>query len=238
MKKTILSHFYNEEYLLPWWLNHHKEIFDDGILIDYDSTDRSVEIIKEICPSWTVVTSANRIFEPFAVDREIMDYESKIQGYKMALNTTEFLVGNHNDLNKETYVIPCIVMVDPPSENSNAPNYDCSLICQKYFGMSHQDSRFRRCRALHNHSINYTVGRHFDSPNTEDLAVLWYGWSPYTPDMLKRKLQIKNRMPVHHNGFGIQHTMGIEEMQKTHDAYSKLAIDLRPTISKYFSFSD
>ena len=46
MKKTIISHFYNEEYLLPWWLNHHKKYFDHGILINYASTDKSVEIIN------------------------------------------------------------------------------------------------------------------------------------------------------------------------------------------------
>lgn len=51
MSLTVISHFYNEEYLLPWWLNHHKNIFDNGILINYGSTDKSVEIIKSICPT-------------------------------------------------------------------------------------------------------------------------------------------------------------------------------------------
>ena len=38
--------FYNEEYLLPWWLAHHTKLFDHGILINKGSTDRSVEICK------------------------------------------------------------------------------------------------------------------------------------------------------------------------------------------------
>ena len=237
MKKTILSHFYNEEYLLPWWLNHHKKIFDDGILIDYDSTDRSVDIIKEICPSWTIVTSKNKIFEPFAVDREIMDYESKIYGYKITLNTTEFLIGNYNNLNKDTYTISCLAMVDPPNEALNIPTYDCSLIRQKYFGMSFDNSKFRRCRAMHNHSIHYNVGRHFDSPNTEDMIVLWYGWSPYTPEMLQRKLQIKNKMPTHVDDLGFQHRMQLKEMQQVYENYSNLSFDLRSIISKDFNFN-
>ena len=62
MNKTVLTHFYNEEYLLPWWLDHHKKYFDHGILIDYASTDKSVEIIKEICPTWTEVKSKNEFF--------------------------------------------------------------------------------------------------------------------------------------------------------------------------------
>ena len=45
---TIISHFYNEEYLLPFWLNHHKKYFTNAIMIDYDSTDNSVDIIKKI----------------------------------------------------------------------------------------------------------------------------------------------------------------------------------------------
>jgi hypothetical protein len=47
--KTVISHFYNEEYMLPWWLKHHRQYFDHGILIDYGSTDKSLDIIKKIC---------------------------------------------------------------------------------------------------------------------------------------------------------------------------------------------
>ena len=70
---TIISHFYNEEYLLPWWLNHHKDMFDHGIMIDYDSTDNSVEIIKSICPKWTIVKSRNRFFQAKDIDSEVED---------------------------------------------------------------------------------------------------------------------------------------------------------------------
>ena len=38
MRKTITAVFYNEEYLLPWWLMHHKQYFDHGVLINYAST--------------------------------------------------------------------------------------------------------------------------------------------------------------------------------------------------------
>ena len=56
---TVISHFFNEEYLLPFWLEHHSKIFDHGIMIDYCSTDRSVEIIRKFCPSWTIVKTQN-----------------------------------------------------------------------------------------------------------------------------------------------------------------------------------
>ena len=97
--KTVISHFYNEEYMLPWWLSHHRQYFDHGIMINYDSTDRSVEIIKEYCPTWEIVQSRNREFGAKACDAEVNDYERKVQGWKICLNTTEFLVGDYSSLN-------------------------------------------------------------------------------------------------------------------------------------------
>ena len=90
--KSIICHFYNEEYLLPWWLEHHKKYFDYGLMINYKSTDRSVEIINEICPEWQVVDSVNPEFSAAEVDDEVMYYEEQIPGWKIALNVTEFLV--------------------------------------------------------------------------------------------------------------------------------------------------
>ena len=101
MKKTLISHFYNEEFLLPWWLKHHKQIFDHGVMIDYHSTDRSVEIIKEICPTWTIITSRNPDFQADTIDTEVNDIESQIDGWKICLNVTEQLIGDYSILNDE-----------------------------------------------------------------------------------------------------------------------------------------
>ena len=77
MKKTIISHFYNEEYLLPFWLKHHSKMFDHGILIDYNSTDRSVDIIREICPTWEIIDSRNELFDAVLIDKEVEDIETR-----------------------------------------------------------------------------------------------------------------------------------------------------------------
>ena len=82
--KSIISHFYNEEYLLPWWLEHHKKYFDYGLMINYNSTDRSVEIIKDICPDWQIVNSTNEQFDALRVDSEVSYYEEQIPGWKIA----------------------------------------------------------------------------------------------------------------------------------------------------------
>ena len=115
--KTIITHFYNEEYLLPWWLEHHKKYFDFGILIDYDSTDRSVEICKEICPTWQVVKSINKEFDAWQIDAEVMAYEKQFVGWRIVLNVTEFIVGSldemmHDKTEPSQYLIPAITFFD------------------------------------------------------------------------------------------------------------------------------
>jgi len=96
----LFGNIYNEEYLLPFWLEHHKNMFDHGVIIDYHSTDNSVNIIKQICPTWEVFTTKT-IFEHTLIDKEHQEYEQKYQGIKIVLNVTEFLVYNNNDINTE-----------------------------------------------------------------------------------------------------------------------------------------
>jgi len=35
-KTILLTNVFNEEYLLLFWLNHHKNMFDELIVIDYN----------------------------------------------------------------------------------------------------------------------------------------------------------------------------------------------------------
>lgn len=88
---TIISHFFNEEFLLPFWIRHHRGLADHAILIDYASNDRSRQIIESLAPEWDVVDSANDEFAAELIDQEVMRYEREVDGWKVALNTTEFL---------------------------------------------------------------------------------------------------------------------------------------------------
>ena len=114
MKKTLLCHFYNEAYMLPWFLNHHKQIFDHGVMIDYHSTDSSVEIIKEICPTWTIITSRNPDFQADTIDTEVNDIEAGIEGWKICLNVTEQLIGDYSILDDtpRQLLVPSVFFVD------------------------------------------------------------------------------------------------------------------------------
>jgi hypothetical protein len=231
MKKTVISHFYNEEYLLPWWLNHHKQIFDQGIMINYQSTDNSVNIIKEICPDWKIIQSKNEYFGAEEIDKEVSEIEKEIEGWKICLNTTEFIIGNFSILEHSPtehinlggratrvttgYGIPVHVMID--NDRDNLPVYEKSLIEQKYYGMHYKEGGFnlRFGRLIHNsNNIEYPIGRHFDY-TTEELVILWYGWSPFNTMSKQRKLQIQHRMPQSdkNRGFGTSHLVSDDVLE-------------------------
>jgi hypothetical protein len=140
MTATIITHFYNEEKLLRWWLPHHRAFFGHGILIDHGSTDRSVELCRALAPDWTVVRSRLSQFDAVETDREVMEYESTVKGWKMALNTSEFFVAQ--DFAKKlasaeangimTIRTTGVFMVDnrPDSE----PDEGIALVSQKFHG--------------------------------------------------------------------------------------------------------
>ena len=220
MRKTVVSHFYNEEHLLPWWLNHHKQIFDHGILIDYHSTDRSMEIIREICPDWELRYTRNRYFDSDVIDQEVMDIEKGLEGWRMCLNTTEFLYGNVSYLDDRTeptqYLIGNYVFVDMEDETKGplTLSHDVPLHKQRYWG--YQDisgsgmrlgagSMARMNRSLHNYPVTYTGGRHWPgTPKSfEDLVIFYYGYADISDPGLKRKTQIQTKISAagHHHSY-------------------------------------
>lgn len=215
MKVTLLSHFYNEEYLLPWWLKHHCKIFDDAILIDYNSTDNSVEIIKEYCPNWTVVRSENDAFDAEKVDKEVMKYEESIGGYKMCLNTTEFIFGDIlselRDDGLNCFKINSISIVD--DNPSDVLTYDDNIIEKKKFGFPNG------CRFIHNYpSGKYSVGRHSSHlpiNKTLNTTIRHLKYAPWTEEFIKRKLQISKKIPKSdiQKGMGGHHIWTKEEME-------------------------
>ena len=206
MTKTVVSHFYNEEYLLPWWLKHHSKIFDHGIMIDYNSTDNSVAIIKELCPTWDIVTTNTSYFESSTIDREVEEYEATLNGWRMCLNTTEFLYGNIarlDDITGPTQLfVGNYVLLD--MNNKQVFNKELPLHEQCEYGYyENRDvtqilhTGARSSRSLHNYPIKYEEkgGRHWhQTPNVDDIAIFYFGYASLTPEMIDRKMQIKSKM--------------------------------------------
>ena len=176
---VLISSFFNEEYLLPWWLEHNRQYFDHAILFDYFSTDRSTEIVHSICPTWEVRKTRNKDWDFYDNDAEYMDAELEVDGYKMVLTTTEFLTGQVPKLpDKPTcFAVPFIRMVDNQPEKK--PVYDKPLVDQKRFGFIDSSKH----RFLHNYPDGkYYVGRHKTHLPTvpSSMWVFKYVFSPWT----------------------------------------------------------
>jgi hypothetical protein len=237
IKCTVISHFFNEEYLLPWWLNHHTKLFDHGILINRASTDRSIEICRKLAPNWRVLKAHNPAFDAIDCDREVMKIEFKIEGWKIVLNTTEFLCCH--DLNKylealefhaqQIYLVPTYIMVDPPDIAYPEPNPEQPLVNQRHHGF------YSRTRSRFIHKLphgGYHPGRHETShaykPAPSGAFIKWFGFSPWNEHFKKRKLQIKPTIPEsnYSKGFGIQHFVDVQQLEELYCRYVNQAQDL------------
>lgn len=204
--RIIVTHFYNEEYLLPWWLEHHKKYFDHGLLIDYGSTDRSVEIIKDICPNWQIFPSRFKQYDSCHLEYEIMMFLRQVPNghWIISLPTTEFLVGDINGLTvdmqeRKEWIIPTLVLAkyDP----NGHLDHNKLLWEQITTGRHYKDLASHncwQCRNLHNFSdIFYYPGRHYSNENTDRAMIFKYSNVLVGPDMIKRKLQVQTKISDH-----------------------------------------
>lgn len=235
--------------MLPWFLNHHKEIFDHGVMIDYRSTDCSVEIIREICPTWDIVTSRNPNFQADLIDTEVEDIERDIEGWRICLNVTEQLIGDYSIMDEvldQQILVPSIFMVD--CNRDQTVTHDLPLYKQKFDGfMFDTPANFleRRARSLHNYSVHYPAqstyecmapGRHFNSANTERLVILYYGWCPFDEGGIARKLQIQTQIPLvdRQRGWGYHHITNKETLTyRLENEFIPRARDLTKEIEYY-----
>lgn len=202
MRTTLLTNVYNEEYLLPFWLHHHKNMFDDIIIVDYHSTDKSIEICKNICPNCKVITTKNAYFDAVKIDVEFMELERNIEGVKMVLNTTEFLF-IEKPLKDYFKDITCQISysvnaISPYSVN----NYYPKTLYEFIINLLNDDIKFhyeRGNRQIHTFSDgNYTTGRHNtknQKTSIDNMYIIWFGYYPFNDALLARKLQIQNNIP-------------------------------------------
>ncbi len=228
----LISHFYNEEVLLPFWIRHHAPMFDMAILIDYNSTDKSLEIIRREAPqSWKIVSSRNSQFAAQLVDEEVKDYEKIFpRTWKIVLNTPEFLVHfNLRQMLGETerssdtmaFRFRAITM----SGNDSIPlQRFTSLLKQRsqytYNPNSAEEQRgiTSYSRYLHRYPVaQYGFGRHNIGNSWKWAPIGFLAKYQYTPwpEIMNRKLQIRARIPqsdVNANR-GIQHYVDASQLE-------------------------
>jgi hypothetical protein len=250
--RTLISHFYNEEYLLPFWIKHHRDVFDNAILINYKSTDKSVHLIKKLAPStWKIVDSTNENFDAHLCDLEVMQYEKMFDGWKMVLNVTEFFVCPNLELIEQEckkkdlngFRTSGIVIVDDQDGSEVNPNI--SLTDQKRFGFLESSFDFdaqklpfylgpSRSRIYHRCKTGmYFPGRHKSFlpkiPHTKNSAyTMWYGFSPWNQEFIKRKIQISQKLDADDmkRGWGLQHTLDYSDLDKIKNSFLKQSYNL------------
>lgn len=248
-RTTLITNVFNEEYLLPFWLNYHKRIFDHGIVIDYDSTDKSIEIIRSICPHWEIRRTENIVdgkvlFETYRIEEECKKIECSIRsGYKIYLNTTEWLILNKPlkdilacDMKDKCYLLNVYVPLynidefNPTSTEDFITHFNHTIVEAKFI---------RGYRFIFNREHgNYQIGRHFTNISTDypprgtdykslrdiGMCVFWCGYYPINETMWNRKLNIKNNMNIHiekqeYRNTARQHFYSLEEMKEEYNEY-------------------
>jgi hypothetical protein len=215
-------------------------------MINYASTDKSVEIIKNICPSWQIVDSINENFNAVAIDSEVEEYEKTITGWRICLNITEFLVGNYQSLTPslvpEQKAISVCLMVEKP-ETMYQQTEIKDILKEKINGLSPEHCTATGQRSIHNFSLKYPLGRHFRHPEPcQDFVILKYIYSPWNEQLIQRKLQIKHRIPQSEfeKGLGLHHAFckerlehELRRLQKDSQDLSEI-IKINETPLKYF----
>ena len=216
---TVISHIYNEEYLLPFWLEHHSKIFKHGIIIDYCSTDSSIDIITKLCPTWKIIKTKNILngkpnFDAELVDKEVKEIETNVTGYKICLNTTEFLFIDDKKIMFNE--VKTIYKIDCHSVHCSSSLFSPNTLNDLFKNIGSIKIGVRKHRFLHNHvTLNYSIGRHYivDNPKSilsEDIFILHVANYNINSFLIKRKMQIQNNIPDtdKKKNFGFQHIIG------------------------------
>ncbi len=222
---------------------HHTQIFDHGILINKGSTDRSVEICRHFAPHWEVRDSRFPEFDAIATDREVMEVEQEVEGWKMILNTTEFLCFSNKEqfwasldqLGGNMYWIEGMIMVDDPNYGYQEPVYEIPLVKQRYHGYLPQHwPAWKRGRFIHRHNHgSYAAGRHVTAhecmPYPPLAFILWFGFSPWNDALRKRKLQIGPTLSAasKQGNMGMHHVITPEQLEEWYRDLAKGTKDLR-----------
>lgn len=231
VEKLLISHFYNEEFLLPYWIMHHAPMFKNAVLINHHSTDKSCDIIRELAPStWTIIDTECESFDATLTDDEVRKVERAYADdiWKLGLTTTEFLVWPtiEEDLKNSTHNCYKVHAMNMVGNDALPLNLQLPLVKQRNRA-NNETSQYHRYIHKNNNTTNdlYVIGRHYvripfvDTPNAFIAKYLFTPW----PESIPRKLQIAKRQSQRdvYYQLGLQHQCTLESLTNEkikHDA--------------------
>ena len=211
---TLISHIFNEEFLLPFFIEHHLSKFDHGIILDFGSTDASKSIIEKMAPNWKIIDCSEKSFNAVELDNLVSEIEKNTIGVCLTLTATEFLIGDPRIVSKEA-IIPTVSLLRLPNEPEISMGQKFHEVYKNgIFPFSLESNsetewmerkKGRRIGTLHS---PYPVGRHFDLLGDSLLLIYRVSNCLANEEMIKRRLQIQNKIPESDKalGYGIQHT--------------------------------
>ena len=219
-KVVLFSHFYNEELLVPFWIDQHKDMFEEAVLVNFNSTDRSVDIIRSRAPPGRKVYHWGSNFDFVKFRTDVMSNERLYpDAWKIFLTTMEFLV--HDDLSRllmkeymsSSFRFRAYIMVGDDSEPlvDNVPLlqqrsvYTIAPLAHEAFEV--RGEKFNAStgetvysRIMHSFdSMEYTEGLHdgagFPVKRLSDEGfIAKVAFTPW-PETIERKVQIGSRIP-------------------------------------------
>lgn len=210
---TLITHIWNEAFLLPYFIQHYLPLVDRAVVVDYASVDGSTDIVRQLAPEWEIRQSRNRYFGAQANADEIKDIESEFDGWKFVANATEFLI--HEDLRaflresrQDAVWAFDMCMFEPPREAAK-PITPEPLYVQRRYGFHSDDNHRGRMIHREKHGHFTCAGRHLSSladrgRPEEALFVAWFCWSPVRY-LWHRRLAASTMAPAEDkaNGIGV-----------------------------------
>lgn len=240
---TLISQIRNEEFLLPFFIDHHYERFENGIILDFGSTDRSISILKEMAPNWIIVDCSDQVFGAAKVDSLVHSIEENIQGVCLALTVTEFFIGDSRFIS-EGMVVPSYSLL----RTSNDPEIKQGQRFHEIyrFGVSPFQTNISgetewllrlKGRKVKSSKERYPIGRHYEVLGVSPFLIYRVANCLASKEMIKRRLQIQDFISQSDIklGFGNQHTnhgrgLNFETLNQTIEIELLMSEDVSPEI--------
>ena len=190
---TVITHIWNEQHLLPSWLDWHTDLFDTVIVIDTGSTDAS-RAIAASTRGVTVIDHPMPDFDAAKMDAVVQWVESEwVTGWRITLNVTEFFLGDPAKTSKPSF-IPSVSLIN--MENDQPFDWRHRFWEQRHHGIDWRNHlQFRRTRAYTFKPVEYTLGRHFNHVDANGLLICHVANCLVDEGMVARRLQIQQRIP-------------------------------------------